>query len=95
MTTESLEIDYQNLVASVLDEIEKQAKQILRSHSSLNEFIMAMGTCFFTTKTDTISLYDRPYMSELNKFINRWDDRLKICGDPMRVSATGERITDW
>jgi hypothetical protein len=92
------------------DVVEKMARQILREHPELNEFVMAMGTYFFTYKEggnlDPISskmnssynyvYYDtEPFLKPLNDFIGEWDSRLKITGDAMRFTAKSEKITDW
>lgn len=90
--------------------VEQMARTILRNHPHLDEFIMAMGSYSFTTKTggniDPISsrmnssynyvYYDtHKYLKPLNDFIGEWDQYLKITGEPMRFTATGKKITDW
>jgi hypothetical protein len=92
------------------DVVEKMARQILREHPELNEFVMAMGTYFFTYKEggnlDPISskmnssynyvYYDtEPFLKPLNDFIGEWDSRLKITGDAMRFTADGIKVADW
>jgi hypothetical protein len=79
-----------------LAEIERRARKILATHPNLDEFLMGMGTVFFSTKDgQNISLYDRAYMKSLDDFINDWDHDLHITGEPMRFTATGPVTTKW
>ena len=103
--------DYYEKAENIASEaVEKMARQILREHSELNEFVMAMGTYFFTYKRggnlDPISskmnssynyvYYDtEPFLKPLNDFISEWDSRLKITGDSMRFTVDGVKVTDW
>ena len=76
--------------------VEKKARAILSKHPNLDEFIMAMGRWNFTYKTESDSYYGQPkYMKGLDKFINEWDDVLKLTGDPVRFTAIGETRKDW
>lgn len=101
---------YEKAGKTASEVVEKMARQILREHPELNEFVMAMGTYFFTYKDggnlDTISskmnssynyvYYDtEPFLKPLNNFISEWDSRLKITGDAMRFTANGIKVTDW
>jgi hypothetical protein len=101
---------YEKAEKTASEVVEKMARQILREHPELNEFVMAMGTYFFTYKEggnlDPISskmnssynyvYYDtEPFLKPLNDFIGEWDSRLKITGDAMRFTAKSEKITDW
>ena len=82
--------------------VEGHAREILRKHGNLDEFIMAMGGWFFTLKKPAGGLHyvseeDRVYLwkSPLAKFIALWDERLRITGRPMRFTAYGPKQTDW
>ena len=101
---------YEKAEKKASEVVEKMARQILREHPELNEFVMAMGTYFFTYKEggnlDPISskmnssynyvYYDtEPFLKPLNDLIGEWDSRLKITGDAMRFTADGIKITDW
>ncbi len=101
---------YEKAEKTASEVVEKMARQILREHPELNEFVMAMGTYFFTYKEggnlDPISskmnssynyvYYDtEPFLKPLNDFIGEWDSRLKITGDAMRFTADGIKVTDW
>lgn len=93
------------------DIVEKMARKILTDHNELDEFIMAMGSYFFTYKEGGVDLQpitqkmnksfsyyyedSEPYLKPLNDFIGEWDKRLKITGDAMRFTAKGQKITDW
>jgi hypothetical protein len=80
-----------------LHNIEWAARDILRKHANLGEFVMAMGVATFTDRQtgDTIELGSRAYMATLDGFIGRWDNCLKLTGNPMRFTAYGPTITDW
>lgn len=98
-----------SLLASA--EIERLARKVLREHKSLKSFTMAMGTFFFEDhKGNVIESYDMVhnwkmdtytrkdtflYFKPLNDFIMKWDEELKVTGDPMHFTATGEKITEW
>ena len=83
--------------------VEQIARQILVEHKELDEFIMAMGSYFFTYKSkkrkdEHLSGYtedSEPFLRPLNDFISEWDNYLKITGDAMRFTATGVKVTDW
>lgn len=93
------------------DVVEKMARKILTDHNELEEFIMAMGSYFFTYKDGSADLQpmtqkmnkswnyyyedSEPYLKPLNDFISEWDKRLKITGYAMRFTAKSEKITDW
>jgi hypothetical protein len=78
-----------------IEHVEFAARKILREHKNLTEFVMGMGTCFFSEGKDTVGLEERAYMKPLEEFICEWDEALGITGTPMRFTANGQRITDW
>ena len=80
--------------------VERMARAILQKHGNLDEFIMGMGTWFFSIKdkrypNNHLSGIDRAYLKPLDNFISEWDDFLKITGEPMRFTAFGKRVTNW
>ena len=102
---------YQIAMDKSSEVVEKMARQILIEHPELDEFIMAMGSYFFTYKDSKEHLnpttqkmnssyrYEytdtEPFLKPMNDFIREWDGVLKITGDAMRFTATGDKITDW
>jgi hypothetical protein len=78
-----------------IEYVEFLARKILREHPHLNEFVMAMGACFFTEGRNTLGLEERAYMKPLEDFIDEWNETFGITGCPMRFTANGQRITDW
>lgn len=88
--------EYHKLVNIALEYIKYEAKRILLEHPELDEFVMGMGTYFFTDKNkNTISLEDLRYANNLNLFINKWDEYLKLSGVPMRFTATSPVVIIW
>ena len=95
-------------IASI--EVERLARDILKKNKSLHEFVMGMGTWFFTYKNgETISPYEtrmngsfeyytilsRRSFKPLADFMGEWNDILKLTGESMRFTATSKKITDW
>ena len=84
------------LTRAVLNAIEKWARLILYKYPRLDEFVMGMGTCMFTTKAgETFWPPERRYTKALGIFIAECDEVLVITGVPMRFTATGRKITNW
>jgi len=83
--------------------VEQEARKILVEHPELNEFIMAMGSWYFTWKvgedymSHVILDGDVKFIddSDLAEFMAEWDDILKITGEPMRFTAKGKLRKDW
>ncbi len=80
--------------------VEKMARKILKDNSHFHEFIMGMGSISFTfnsidpTQDNTVELDEFEETSELNLFIEKWDDLLRITGTAMRFTANGPKITE-
>lgn len=77
--------------------VEAEARKILEKHSNLTEFVMGMGAVYFLDENGDI-IYDEPkYIEESNlrKFIDKWDNDLKLSGHPMRFTAKGFVVTNW
>jgi len=93
---------YDLLFNEAVDIIEEKARKILADHDNLDEFIMGMGGCFFTTKQDAdplrevfnIDPCERAYMKSLSDFLD-YAKRFKVTGHPMRFTATGTKRTMW
>lgn len=94
---------YNNMCDIALAEVEILARSILKKNPTLKEFVNAMGVCFFTTYDgNTVDLWEygtsnitRKSFNDLANLINDWDSILKLTGESMRFTATGEKITDW
>ena len=74
--------------------IEHRARKILKAHpNSLHEFVMGMGSAFFT---DMEKCPTRPkYANPVFDIIAEFDEILHLTGNPMRFTATGEKRTNW
>lgn len=78
-----------------LDEIEEQARAILRAHSNLSEYVQGMGTEFFTDRAgNVVELSSFGYMQPLRNFIEEYS-ALNLSGVPMRFTAHGAKLTLW
>jgi hypothetical protein len=107
----SINFHYNTARKIALVRVEKLARTILRNHPQYNEFVMAMGTYFFTLKgsdnnVDTITssmnasynyVYNDTYkyFKPLNDFIGEWDKYLKLTGEPMRFTVKGKKVSNW
>lgn len=85
-----------------LELIESEARKVLCSNDSLDEFVMAMGTAFFTDFTgDTLSNLYNDLKREIHGdrivdfFDMLYDLNENIAGYPMRFTANGLKRTDW
>lgn len=91
-----------------LEEVERMARSILARHENLDEFVMCMGSWFFTvregSKMETgyiltsdwnVDETDFKYLKPFANFMGEWDEYLKLTGNPMRFTATGKKITRW
>ncbi len=86
-----------------VDEMIRIARKILKEHPYLDEFVIAMGTCFFTQKKSdlNISLYEftggltYQYFKPLADLLYEWNDTLKLTGEGIRFRFEGEIITHW
>lgn len=82
--------------------VESLARMILHlNRKKTTQFIMAMGTWYFTDQKDNIihngddAEKDLIGYEDLNSFILEWDSILHLTGEPMRFKHKGEKITDW
>lgn len=76
--------------------IEREARAILARKPNLDEFIMCMGSAFFTLKTgENRHAYEIRGAKRLDDFLNYCDDAFKIMGYAMRFTADGPVRRDW
>jgi hypothetical protein len=103
----AIEDDYNRAITLALHVVEVEARAILQAHKNLDEFIMGMGRADFTLKKaiitknfvlsagDYVDAYELKYLKPFYKFLNEWDDYLKLTDNPMRFTADGPKITNW
>ena len=72
---------------------ESFARNELKRNPRLNEFVMAMGSYFFTDQRGNI-LHNYE-CNPLDNFIRKWDSQLKITGTPMRFTVNSKKVTEW
>lgn len=56
---------------------------------------MSMGCWGFTGKNGDILHDELHYMSPVVRLLKKWDEILKLTGEPMRFTATGPVIRNW
>ncbi len=77
-------------------EVERMARQLMVSFPHLKEFVMAMGVASFVDKYgNDVKIMGINYMKELDEFLQKYDEDYHITGEPMRFTATGEKIVNW
>ena len=91
----SIAAPYNKARATALRLLEQKARKILRRHQNLSEFIMSMGCWGFTGKNGDILHDELHYMSPVVRLLKKWDEILKLTGEPMRFTATGPVIRNW
>lgn len=93
---------------AALSVVAQRARKILVTHPHLDEFVMGMGTWFFTRKLGTKDDLNMPvrkgkndiaercrYMVPVGDFIDDWDHCFSLTGTPIRLRATGPVVTNW
>ncbi len=78
----------------LIERIEILARLYLTDNPKLKEFIMAMGTCFFTYKRGNETAHDIE-CPEIEAILSEYNEVFKLTGEPMRFTAKGKKITDW
>lgn len=78
-----------------LEVMEQIARDILKQHANLEEFVMAMGTWTFWKKDGSQLDENTGYLKPLVRFMDYWNDVFKFTGEPMRFTAEGPVIKDW
>lgn len=86
---------YEKAEKTASEVVEKMARKILQEHNELNEFVMGMGTYFFTLKDGDNLDESSHILKPLDDFIGEWDSRLKITGEAMRFTVDGTKVTKW
>ena len=95
-TLKQIEDLYEQASELALQLIESEARKLMRCHPNLNEFVMCMGSSFFTDKNnDIIENWLFKYMEPFNVLVNDLDDIFHITGTPMRFTADGPVETNW
>lgn len=89
----------QEVVTLLLNEIERIGRIELNNNPNLDEFIMGMGSYFFTThkndtniRGNTITNYKSKGIDEI---INKYDDEFNLTGEGMRFTKDSKVTTDW
>jgi len=83
---------YNKARKEALMQIIHEARNHLEKNNHLSEFVMAMGTYFFTEKNGNTSETNCPNVDDI---IAEWDSHLYLTGEGIRFSASSEIQTDW
>ena len=93
---ERIENDIDILLCS---EIERIARLELNNNSTLKEFIMCMGSYFFTCHKiglDIVGSDISNYKSkDIDILIKMYDNKFNITGNAMRFTKDSEVVKDW
>lgn len=88
----------------IVKEVIELARVILRDNHQTYEFIMAMGSFFFTKRGKHNAHENFSTEEEIKalkggkqlwNFITRWDSQFKVTGTPLRFSLHSAIKTDW
>jgi hypothetical protein len=93
-TLKTIDEHYEHASTLALNLIESEARKILTADPDLDEFIMAMGSCFFTHKEKGI-VYAEVFQADFMEMVEDLNETYKVMGYPMRFTATGKIINDW
>lgn len=91
----------QRAITQALLILEAKARKVLVTHPNLQHFTMAMGSAFFTKRNgDTFSVshpdHKTPgYAQAVIAFLDEFNERLHLTGEPMTFTATGPKMSDW
>ena len=96
---------------AALVEVEYRARRILRQRPHFGEFIMAMGTAFFTDKAGNVLRHEQehyhqhgnhpytytllPWACPVMAYLEEHDAAFGLTGEPMRFTANGPVIRVW
>ena len=72
--------------------------QNVEAHPELHEFIMSMGTCFFTDNTVNRCVVrdeDLEEHADVFDIIDKYDEDYHLTGIPMRFTAMGPVVHNW
>ena len=76
-----------------IEKLKKMALKKLNQDHTIEEFVMGMGTYFFTDING--EEVDSSRYEKLDLFIMQWDSNLLLTGETMRFKRDGVIITDW
>ena len=75
-------------------EIEHRARKIMKDHSNITAFAMAMGSATFYDANGP--MWDHKYFESFYRFLYAFDSELLLTGMPLKLtSQDGPVITDW
>jgi hypothetical protein len=98
---------FESLSILAIELIESEARKILINDPELEEFIMAMGSCFFTTTNkerghcpssggaNIIASHKMEDCEDFFEIIDDFNEQFNIKGHPMRFTATGKVENNW
>lgn len=83
----------------LLSEIERIARLELNNNENLDEFIMGMGSYFFTTHKNDTNIRGNVttnYKSNgIDEIVKKYDNEFNLTGEGMRFTKNSKVITDW
>lgn len=94
--------DYGSKLAIEL--VESEARKILAADPELDEFVMAMGGCLFSTTNKErgytprgggSNILDEEVAPDFFEMVDDLDDKFCVKGHPMRFTANGQIVKDW
>jgi len=89
----------QEVVTLLLNEIERIGRIELNNNPNLDEFIMCMGSYFFTTHKNDTNIRGNTttnYKSKgIDEIINKYNNEFNLTGEGMRFSKDSKVTTDW
>lgn len=94
-TLKDVEKLYEQAQEIALSLVEKEARKIMRKHTNIKDFVMAMGGWNFWYHDGNEVPHDLKYLDPLQRIFQEWDDYLGLTGTPMRFTAEGPVRTDW
>jgi len=94
-TLKQIEGHFDKASELAIELVESEARKILRSHTNLNEFIMGMGSAFFTDKNGNIDNWKYKYLQEFSDFVDDLDEKFKVSGCLMRFTVNSKAQHDW
>lgn len=76
------------------------ARDVLKRHPEIHEFVMAMGSACFHSFDDWSEFSNQidsgdPRVEHLHNFINEWDSYPRVSGEPMRFTRDSKIVRDW
>lgn len=76
--------------------VEREARNVMKHHPKLVEFVMGMGDWGFYDKRDNyLTSETTRYLESFGNLIDTLDDMFGVTGEPMRFTVDGKVIKDW